>query len=656
MSRRAVRFLAAWAGACAFVASGSRAQAALTSSEQGQIVSYVAEGRVATAARVRALIARPDLTIDESAASLAAAFGPLVFQEARAAYAHEMIYGQASLPSRGIVAVALTRALAARADAILSKHEGDLDQDEAAKSELLRLFAFLETDVANAGQTHGASHDPNAGIGAQSYDEAAKALAVVIEHHPRWLKGDATIPAAAEPVRAQLQLAILDMTNDTTTRRFDAADRLWLTGSRRAPLTELGILVLDDGHSDPARIDATRALLARLPGARENVEAVSLIPMPSTLRARGEILAVHTDAKSAAPFGEDVAPPVVSADLVGLSRSLAAVVVKRGFDVRPELRAQAEADAAAAGNDPAKSLGVPGDPSAESAIATAVQLLALDAPRAIEVAMVRAVAGHSEAAALLSDAIGVMAVFAPPTPGGLSIALGRTDDAGAMTPIDATNVRLAPAGFATSFTLAGHTWSFTRDDSGKVTAKRDGAPPTLAMLDHARAPVSTGSVFSGGGIVFAKMSGAPRAGVSAGGRVRVAGDGAIGTAAPGDDVAVEATVDVHGETAVVVRAIATTSAYKGVGLVLDATTGTLRASLRAWDDAGKSTELAPPVDVPASAHVAVRVAVKGAKLEAHAGTTVLRADVPAPFAHGDVAIAVKHGASFEANGWSVKRP
>jgi hypothetical protein len=655
MRSLAVRLAGACAGALMLAASPN-ARAALTSGEQGQVTSYVAEGRVATAARVRALVARPDLTVDESAAALQAAFAPLVFHEPRAAYAHELLYGESSQTSRSILAVALTRALAARADALLSKHEADLDQDEAARAELLRIFGFIDTDIANAGQPHGASHDPNAGIGTAAYDDAARALAGIIERHARWLKGDATIPAAAEPVRAQLQLAIFDMTNDTTTRRFDAADRLWLTGSRRAPLTELGILVLDDGHSDPARIDATRALLARLPGARENVEAVSLLELPAPLRSRGEVLVVRADAMRAAPFGDDVSAPPLSPDAVGLARALATVVVKRAFDVRPELRTQADADAAAAAGDPAKSLGVPGDRTAQSALVTAVQLLALDAGRTVEVAAVRLLAGHSEAAAILSDALGALAVFTPPSPGGMTIALGRTQDDGTTTPLNATNVRLAPAGFATSFVLGGHAWSFTRDDSGRVKVTRDGAAPTLAVLEHARAPVASGGVFSGGGLVFAKMAGAPRAGVSAGGRVRVVGDGAIGAAAPGDDAAVDATVDVSGEAAIAVRAISTTSAWRGVGLVLDATSAPLRASLRAWDDAGKATELAPPVAIPASARYAVRVTVKGSALEAHVGATVLRAEVPPPFAHGDVAIAVKKGASIEATGWSVKRP
>jgi len=655
MSRLAARLAAACVGALALLAP-SLAGAALSSSEQGQLVSYVAEAHVATAPRVRALIARPDLTIDESAAALSSALAPLVFHDARASYVHELLYGQSSVPSRAVVAVALTRALAARADSILSRHEADLDQDVPAQAELLRIFGFIDGDIANAGQPHGTSHDPNAGIGSASYDDAAHALAGVIERHARWLKGDATIPVAAEAVRAQLQLAIVDMTNDTTTRRFDAADRLWLTGSRRTPLTELGILVLDDGHADPSRIDATRALLGRLPGARENVEAVSLVELPSTLRSRGEILAVGGAATHAAPFGDDVSAPTLAPDVVGLSHALAVAAVKRAFDVRPELRAQSDADAAAAAGDPAKSLGVPGDRSSLSALATAVQLLALDGPRTIEAAMVRAIAGHSEAAAILSDAMGALAVFTPPTPGGMSITLGRAQDDGTLSTVNATNVRLAPAGFATSFVVGGHAWSFTRDDSGGVRATRDGALPTLAALEHAHAPVATGNVFSGGGLVFAKMAGAPRAGVSPGGRVRVVGDGVIGAAAPGDDAAVDATVDVSGEAAIAVRAISTPGAWRGVGLVLDATTGTLRASLRSWDDAGKPTELAPPVAIPASVRYVVRVAVKGDKLEARVGATVLRADVPAPFAHGDVAIAVRGGASLEATGWSVKRP
>jgi hypothetical protein len=623
--------------ACALLSTGE-ARAALTSSEQGQITQFVGEGRLPTASRVRALVARPDLTADESAQALQAALTPLAFNEARAAYVHEMLDGESSLASRSVLAVAIVRALGSRADAVLSRHEADLDQDPAAIAELTRIFAYIDGDVANAGHPHGPLHDPAAGIGAQSYDDAAKALASVVERHARWLKGDAAIPSAAEPVRAQLQLALYDLTNDTTTRRFDVADRLWLTGARRAPLTESGVLLLDDGHTDPALVTSVRGLLTRLPGARDQVEAVALTPMPATLRARGDVLFARPDGVSSAPFGEEVAAPPFAPELVAIARVLATTTVHRALDVRPELRAQADQDAAGDAN----------------ALATMTTLLALDAPRALELAEVRALAGRSESLALLSDALGVLATFTPPTPGGMSLPLGRSPD----QTIAASNVRLAPAGFATSFTLGGHAWSITRE-AGKAKAARDGQPASLAMLEHARAPVTAGPVWSAGA-VFAKMSGAPRAGVSSdpqsGVRVRVVGDGSIATPAPGDEVGVTATADVSGETAVVLRAISTVTAFKGVGLVLDASSGKLRALFRSWD-AGKPADLGPAVEIPTAPHHRIDVRVKKGYLAATVdGVEVPAVLVPAAFAHGDVAVAVRNGASFEATGWAVGKP
>jgi hypothetical protein len=642
---RLVRLVPAVAFAGALLAPRP-AHATLTSSEQGQIVSYVAEGRLPTAARVRALVARPDLTADESAQVLVTALAPLTFTDARAAYLHELLYGESSVTSRGVLAVAVTRALGARADGVLSRHEADLDQDPASIAELTRLFAFLDGDVANAGHPHGISHDPNAGIGAQAYDDAAKALATVIEHHARWLKGDAAIPAAAEPVRAQLQLAILDMTNDTTTRRFDAADRLWLTGVRRAPLTESGILLLDDGHTDSARIAAVRGLLARMPGGHEDAEAVAMTPMAVPLRARGDILR-STGNEPTAPFGEEVSAPSFPPEVVSIARALATVTVKHALDIRPELHAQVDQDTGAAGD--------------ANGLVTMVMLLALDGPRAMDLALVRAVAGHSESLALLSDALGALAVFTPPTPGGMTIPMGRAPDANAPASVNASNVRLSPAGFATAFSLMGHAWSITRE-AGKAKATRDGQPATLAMLEHARAPVTAGPVWSSGS-VFAKMSGSPRAGVSsdpqAGVRVRLVGDGSIATPAPGDDAAVTATVDVTGEAAIVLRAISTVAAFKGVGLVLDArntATASLQASLRAWDGT-KATDLGPPVPIPCASRCRVEVHVRKGYLGATVQDVELPAVlVPAPFAHGDVALAAKSGGSIDASGWSVTKP
>ena len=180
------------------------------------------------------------------------------------------------------------------------------------------------------------------------------------------------------------------------------------------------------------------------------------------------------------------------------------------------------------------------------------------------------------------------------------------------------------------------------------------------MLEGARVPVSSGEVWSGAGAVFAKMAGSPRAGIAAGGRVRLVAGGrgvdAIATAAPGDDVAIDAELELSGESAIVVRAIATPAGFKGVALVLDATSSPLRASIRAWDDAGKLTELAPPVDVPPGERYAVKMTVQGRRLEAKVASVALYARVPVALEHGDVAIAAKHGGELDARGFAVRKP
>jgi hypothetical protein len=344
-----------------------------------------------------------------------------------------------------------------------------------------------------------------------------------------------------------------------------------------------------------------------------------------------------------------------------LARVLAEVSVRRALEARPDLRAQAERDAAAANAEPSKVLGVPGNPSAQSALAAAVQLLMVDAQTTVDVALAGLLAGRPQRSAILSDALGALATFASAASGAPSgalpsLVLGSVRDPSGTVAM--TSVRTAPAGFVTGFTLGGHVFVLARDDAGGMAARRDGLPVTLAMLEGVRTPVSSGEVWSAAGAVFAKMAGSPRAGVAPGGRVRLLSGGggvdAIATAAPGDDVSVDATMELSGESAIVLRAIATPSGFRGIALVLDASSSPPKASIRAWDESGKLTELVAPTELAAAPGYPVHVAVKGAKLEARVGAIALHADVPAPLAHGDVALAVRRGASVEARGWSVK--
>ena len=128
-------------------------------------------------------------------------------------------------------------------------------------------------------------------------------------------------------------------------RRFEVADRLGLAGPRRAALTELGTLVMDDGHAEIARIDRVRAVLGRIPGARENVEAVALFD--AALHARGEIVTVVRPSADAVAhlFGADIASPPIDPDVAAIARPLAAVAVRRALEAEGRSGQDAAADA-----------------------------------------------------------------------------------------------------------------------------------------------------------------------------------------------------------------------------------------------------------------------------------------------------------------------
>jgi hypothetical protein len=111
----------------------------------------------------------------------------------------------------------------------------------------------------------------------------------------------------------------------------------------------------------------------------------------------------------------------------------------------------------------------------------AIHALLIDAPRATELAFSRFTGGRSETVALLSDAVGALAVFATPSeekdpkgqPRGSKLELGK---ANAWT--TASAIRLAPNGTALGFELDHHTWSIDRASPSYAImgAVRDGQP------------------------------------------------------------------------------------------------------------------------------------------------------------------------------------
>jgi hypothetical protein len=617
---------ALWALATvAGIGSAADARASLTTSETEQIRGYITSETHAD--RVRSLVARPDLSADESAEAMTAALSGVPLDAPRMAFLGEVVQGGGSTASRPVLAVAAVRAVLGRVDALYAQHPANLEHSSAL-AEIARGYVFV------AGEASGA----DAGVDASARAGCGKALADHLAHNASLLKVDVAVPVQVAHLRAQAAVALLDAMPDGPMRRVDAADRLGLTGARRAALVELGVLVTDASGAD-GRVTEVRALLDRMPGARDGAEAVFVGDTQALFRAR--FVVVSTDdapagplGEAASPWGPEGAPAEVPASTMAIARGLAVAAVRRAVDRRPALRARVDHD------------GLP-------AVATAVAMLAVDAPRTLDVAAARFLAGKRDTLAAVADALGVLAAFAPPVPAadGLAVPLGHAR---------ATHVSLDPAGVATAFRLDAHLWRLEHDDAGAITGlHRDGSPVVASMLPAARVVPTEGDSWTGSGLVFARLAGAPRAAISAGPRVRVVGSSvgdAVSAPAPGDDAAVEADLRIDGGPAgVVVRAVAGTAGFKGVSLLL-VPGAPAHAVLLTADGAGADLAASPVVELPATPTHHVRLAVRGTHVDARIDAVTLSATLPADLAHGDVALRAYPGVSVEATGWRVAKP
>lgn len=462
--------LAPLAGALALLAFAPSAEAALTSSEKGQIKDFVAAARIEDAGKVRSLVARTDLTPEEATAVLSESLAPVPFTEARGAFLREMVFGGASAASRPQLSVATVRATLARAEAIYSKYIGGLDHEPAAINELIGLYGWLDAAVANAGDTTHDKHDVQAGIPAESYDTAAKSIDVHIKANARWLKADAQLPASVGRVRAQVQAALFDMLPDGTTRRVDAANRLGLQGARKVMLTTYGVLLTDNGNLDEAHAQRVQQLLAHMPAARSEIELIyageDVAGKQPQLHARGTVVQVAPG--SLWPF-TGPAPATFDATTGSIAYDLAVMTARRALAARSELRAQTLADATTAAGDANKLLGRPRAPSVEHVLGGAIAALLTDAQIAIDVAAGRAAGGRPESGALFADALGALAVGAD----GKDLTTVEVGKAGGW--VSLTAVKLGTNSVGASFALDGRTFAI---DKGSFTKDKAAYAPT----------------------------------------------------------------------------------------------------------------------------------------------------------------------------------
>lgn len=643
MSIRAALLLACVAAVATVTATTKESRAALTSSEKAQLRDFVASARIENAGRVRTLVARTDHTEPESIAAFVEAVAPVPWTPERAAFVKEVVFGGASAASRPLLAVAATNALLARADSVYQKFPGGLDHEPRAITELISLYAFLDTEIANAPK--------QSGIPVASYEAASKSMRNHVEKNPRWLKGDGAIAETGGRVRAQAQVLLLDLLPEGTTRKLDAADRLGLKGSRRQILSDWGIILADAGKIDETKAAAVRAVLARLPGAREGVELIFAgDDRGGQLRARGTVVYVGAPGADAYPFDNDVSTGAFDASTSGIALDLSVMAARRALDKNAELRKQSETDAIAAGLDPKKVLGRLRAPGVDQSVGAAIHLLILDPTRALDLAAMRHIDGRRESVALLSDAIGALAVFAP----------SQLD-----LPKPATALKLAPNGVGVGFTIDGKAWAFDRGGANGAVTKitRDGNAVALGHLASARIPTREGMSWSDGGYTFTKMRGTPQvglAGADKGIALKLVGTGATGYDAAGtipadQDYVVEGDVKVSGAAGgIAIRAAQGRDAVRGAILVFIPGAGG-RTMLALADDAGTETLVGQAIDPTPAMPVHVKITVKGTNVEAVVGGATIKGTLPAGLAKGEVAVVAKKGATVELTGFAVKK-
>lgn len=649
-------------GALAALSFTAPAQAALTTSEKAQVRDFAAAAQLENAGRVRALVARTDLSEAESIAVLSEALEGLPFDTARGRFLKEIVFGPSSAPSRPLLALAAVRAVLARADAVHQKYVGGLDHEPKALGELAALYAFLDGEVANAGRTSIKGHDPLAGIPASTYEACSKALRDHVDRNARWLKGDGPVADPVARVRAQAQVALRDMLPDGATARVEAADRLGLKGPRRQMLLDWDLLVADAGHLDEASLEKVRRALARMPGARADTSVLFLGDPGGAIRARGAVVTAggHPPRAGASPFGDELTPAPYDAAVGTVLLDLATIAARRVLETKPDFRAQVEKDVAAAAQaDAGRTLGLARGTSAAEVLGGAVQALFVDAPRAVDLAMVRHVAGRPESVALLSDALGVAILQV----GGDTLELGRNG-----APVAVTGVKVAPNGAVLGFTLEGAAWTIDRAQGSYavVAARRGGQPVSLLHLASAKTPMREGDRWAEADLAFTRVRGTPRVGIvpqapgAAGPTVKLVGGGtsakgydAIGMTTPDDDVVVEGDLTVRGGPGGIGFRLGNgRDAVRGAMLVVAPGT---RTSILVSDEVGFESLLAAPIEPAVETPVHVKITVRGTKISATVGATKLEGTLPATLSKGDVGLVARPGASVDVTGFSVKK-
>lgn len=665
-----MKHLAVLLWASGVLLAAGTAEAALTDSEQQQVVSTVRAGEVGRAERVRALIARPDLTPDESAGPLVAAYSTVAFDAARARFTQELLYGPGSAPSRGVLAEAVVSALLGRADTVIAQlpaGQNPAFSSAASKvaDELVLLHGFVAEHIANAGSPPEDGHDASVNIRDDTLERAVRLYARHFERHSSWLRLDRAAKGSWVRARSQAALTLVSLARGVLPRH-EVGAMLGLAGARRAAFERHGFLLEDGGAPSEALREALIERLDAAPLAARGLALFVVGKVPVTgLSARGSVARAGCDPTSAAErrglLPPEVEPAPVSAHAAEIAHAVAFRATRAAFKQEPALdklaRAVTERVRRAgeaglltpelgamllAGPAPRETelLGL----SAEQVVAHAVRLVLLDAERATTIALARSVAGRDEPLATLVVALSVLAAQSP---GADALRVGALAEGGSSRPV-ALPVS-AEGGVVRAFGAAKARREVVLDSDGRVTrVALAGKPPALLGLPFVRLTPVAAEEWTAGATRFRKLFGAPRGlGIGDGRFVLASAEQSHGfdaavTGEPQRDATVTAKLAVEGPGGgLLLRATPGQSSYHGVALFVSAEPR--RALLVQVDGQGRAVELAAPVELDVRPSYDVELSVVGSRVTARVDKKRLEATLSAPPPAGRAGLAARAG-------------
>jgi hypothetical protein len=637
------------------ILSAQPAAAALTDSEKAQIQSYVQKAAIGNAGRVRALVARPDNLRGEGAAPLAAGYGAVPFDEARAKFTREILLGPGSTAARSDIAPLVVNALLARADAALRAMpaSGTGPKVDALAAELVRIHRFVAESIANAGHPPADGHDVAAGFRDDSLEAIVKSYRTHFERHADELKSGKRISAVMVPVRAQASLAVIDLARGIL-QRHEVADLLGLTGSRRALFERHGTLVEDGGTASESRLATALRLVEAAPRALDSVELLVISKAPlSGVVGRGRRVEARVPLGAAAATGTelplwpvDMAPSRPDRELAEVAYAAAWIATRGAFAAQPKLRqlaAEVATSAQRSGENAyltvdlpgsvlrpegSEATGVPGV-SPEQLVAHALRLVLLDAPRALELALYRKTEGRDEPLAAFVLALSVLEAQSA-TPQELTV--GKTKDDGSVEAVALKDVA-AIGGIVNALKIDDRKIEVALSSSGRVgRATVDGAAPKLSQLPFVRLVAKDKGPWDVGKLHFEVLGGAPLGLVVDDGRFLLQAppksDGfeAVVTGDAKRDQVVHATVKPSGRGGgLLVRGQPGKQSYDGIGILISGG-ATPTATLLLVDGKGKASQLQPPVSLESAPDgYAVSLQVKDQSVHAVVGDKKLDA-------------------------------